>query len=63
MADLRYPVGPIAWGRQIGFEHVVRVMGHLARAHGEDRYRTSLWLQHVVQATYPMGANRDLTAT
>jgi 3-hydroxybutyryl-CoA dehydrogenase len=53
---VNYPVGPIAWGRQIGFEHVVRVMGHLARAHGEDRYRTSLWLQHVVQAAHPMGA-------
>jgi 3-hydroxybutyryl-CoA dehydrogenase len=53
---VNYPLGPIAWGRQIGFEHVVRVMGHLARAHGEDRYRTSLWLQHMVQATHPMGA-------
>jgi 3-hydroxybutyryl-CoA dehydrogenase len=42
---VNYPVGPMAWGRQIGPAYVATVLRHLAQAYGEDRYRTSLWLQ------------------
>ncbi len=51
-----YPIGPMAWGRRIGFDHVVTVLRHLALAYGEDRYRTSLWLQRAVAAATPLGA-------
>jgi 3-hydroxybutyryl-CoA dehydrogenase len=54
---VNYPIGPVAWGRQIGLGHVVTVLRHLAQAYGEDRYRTSLWLQRAVQAT-STGATR-----
>jgi 3-hydroxybutyryl-CoA dehydrogenase len=53
---VNYPVGPLAWGRRIGFARVAQVLHHLARAYGEDRYRTSLWLQREVQAAEPLGA-------
>jgi 3-hydroxybutyryl-CoA dehydrogenase len=53
---VNYPIGPVAWGRKVGFEHVAQVMRHLALACGEDRYRLSLWLQRAVQATEPLGA-------
>ncbi len=42
---VNYPVGPLAWGRRIGFDKVVQVLHHLAQAYGEDRYRTSLRLR------------------
>lgn len=53
---VNYPVGPMAWGRQIGFGHVVTVLRHLAGSYGEDRYRTSLWLQRAVHAEQPLEA-------
>jgi 3-hydroxybutyryl-CoA dehydrogenase len=52
---VNYPLGPLAWGRHIGFDRVAQVLHHLAQACGEDRYRTSLWLQREVQAAQPLG--------
>ena len=40
-AAFNYPLGPIAWGERIGLSHVVTTLDHMARAYGEDRYRTS----------------------
>jgi hypothetical protein len=48
----------MAWGRRVGFERVAQVLNHLAQAYGEDRYRTSLWLQREVQAARPLVATR-----
>ena len=53
-----YPVGPLAWGRRIGFERVTQALHHLAHAYGEDRYRTSLWLQCEVKAAQPLISTR-----
>ena len=48
---VNYPVGPMAWGRQIGLApRRARCCGISAQAYGEDRYRTSLWLQRAVHA-------------
>jgi 3-hydroxybutyryl-CoA dehydrogenase len=47
---VNYPLGPLAWGRRIGLDHVTTVLRHLAQAYGEDRYRTSPWLTRAVQA-------------
>ena len=55
---VNYPIGPLAWGRRVGFEQVTQVLHHLALAYGEDRYRTSLWLQREVQAALPLIAKR-----
>ncbi len=40
-----YPVGPLAWADDIGPRQVVKVLDHLAAAHGEDRYRVSPFLR------------------
>jgi 3-hydroxybutyryl-CoA dehydrogenase len=53
---VNYPLGPIAWGRRIGFAHVAGVLGYLAQAYGEDRYRTSIWLQRAVHSGQALGA-------
>jgi len=55
---VNYPIGPMAWGRQTGFGHIATVLRHLAQAYGEDRYRTSSWLQRAVHATQALGASR-----
>jgi 3-hydroxybutyryl-CoA dehydrogenase len=47
---VNYPVGPMAWGRSIGFEVVLRTLRNLGATYGEDRYRSSVWLQREVQA-------------
>jgi len=50
LKGVSYPVGPLAWGRRIGIDRIAAVLRHLAQAYGEDRYRTSLWLQREVLA-------------
>jgi 3-hydroxybutyryl-CoA dehydrogenase len=55
---VNYPIGPMAWGRQTGFGHITTVLRHLAQTYGEDRYRTSPWLQRAVHATQALGARR-----
>jgi 3-hydroxybutyryl-CoA dehydrogenase len=46
---VNYPQGPLAWGRQLCFDYVARVLGHLAATYGEDRYRLSPWLRRQAQ--------------
>lgn len=41
---VNYPQGPFAWCDEIGADHVAAVMGNLAAAYNEDRYRPSLLL-------------------
>ena len=55
---VNYPIGPMAWGRLTGFGHITTVLRHLAQAYGEDRYRTSPWLQRTVHAAHTLGATR-----
>lgn len=52
---VNYPLGPMAWGRRIGWAHVGAVLQHLAQAYGEDRYRRSLWLRQAVHAAQALG--------
>jgi len=47
---VNYPVGPMAWGRDIGLATVLRTVRNLGASYGEDRYRGSVWLQREVQA-------------
>ena len=53
---VNYPIGPMAWGQQVGLPFVGTVLQHLARAYGEDRYRSSLRLQRVVHAAQVVGS-------
>ena len=55
---VNYLIGPMAWGRRVGFGHVATVLRHLAQAYGEDRYSTSLWIQRAVHAERSLGAHR-----
>lgn len=47
---VNYPLGPLAWGRQIGFARALAVLDHLSQAYGEDRYRASVWLRRTALA-------------
>jgi 3-hydroxybutyryl-CoA dehydrogenase len=47
---VNYPIGPMAWGRDIGLATVLRTVRNLGASYGEDRYRGSVWLQREVQA-------------
>ncbi|MFZ5528856.1 MAG: 3-hydroxyacyl-CoA dehydrogenase [Pseudomonadota bacterium] len=49
---VNYPVGPMAWGRRVGWHWVLQVLGHLQQAYREDRYRPSVWVQRTVQAIH-----------
>ncbi len=42
---VNYPIGPIAWGRSIGFRKIVLVLDHLRSEYGEERYRASILLR------------------
>lgn len=42
---VNYPIGPLAWGSNLGYSRVVDILKHLSQAYGEDRYRACLWLQ------------------
>lgn len=53
---VNYPIGPMAWGRQIGLAHIVTVLTNLAASYGEDRYRVSPWLRREVHAAQPLHA-------
>jgi 3-hydroxybutyryl-CoA dehydrogenase len=46
---VNYPIGPMAWGRDIGLATVLRTVRNLGASYGEDRYRGSVWLQREVQ--------------
>jgi 3-hydroxybutyryl-CoA dehydrogenase len=40
-----FPRGPFTWAKQIGYAHVLRVLEHLQREFGEDRYRPAYLLR------------------
>lgn len=42
---VNYPRGPLAWGRELGFSRVVRVLDHLREEYGEERYRACTLLR------------------
>jgi 3-hydroxybutyryl-CoA dehydrogenase len=45
---LNHPRGPVAWGREIGFDHVLATMDGLWRERREERYRSAPLLQRLV---------------
>jgi 3-hydroxybutyryl-CoA dehydrogenase len=45
---LNHPRGPVAWGREIGFDRVLATMEGLWRERREERYRPAPLLQRVV---------------
>ena len=45
---VNYPIGLIAWAKQIGIKHVVDTLDNLHQWFGDDRYRTSPWLRRLL---------------
>lgn len=45
---LNHPRGPLAWGDQIGLDHVVAVLDALRAEHGDERYRAAPLLRRLV---------------
>ena len=42
---LGYPIGPLAWGDQLGAATVLTILMNLEQQTGDARYRASPWLQ------------------
>lgn len=42
----KYPNGPIAWSKEIGYKKVVEVLDHLRSEYGEERYRSAPLLRY-----------------
>jgi 3-hydroxybutyryl-CoA dehydrogenase len=45
---LNHPRGPVAWGREIGFEHVLKTIDGLWDERREERYRAAPLLRRIV---------------
>ncbi|KFC81750.1 3-hydroxyacyl-CoA dehydrogenase PaaH [Buttiauxella agrestis] len=49
---VNYPHGPLAWGAELGWQHVLRLLENLQQHYGEERYRpTSLLRQRTLLET------------
>lgn len=48
---VNYPLGPIEWGRMIGFGDVLEVIDHLYGALHDPRYRASIRLRELAQSS------------
>ena len=46
---VNYPIGLVAWAKQIGINQVVDTLDNLYQWFGDDRYRTSPWLRKHIQ--------------
>jgi 3-hydroxybutyryl-CoA dehydrogenase len=46
---VNYPKGLLAWGRELGFGHVLGVLSALQAEYGDDRYRPSVLLRRLVR--------------
>ncbi len=42
---VNYPRGPLAWGKQLGWQRLLRLLENLQRHYGEERYRPSSLLR------------------
>ena len=51
---LNHPRGPVTWGRQIGFEHVLATIDGLFEERHEERYRAAPLLRRVVATGEPV---------
>ena len=50
---MNYLRGPLAWADTIGLSWLLRIIDHLARAYGEERYRASPLLRRQALAARP----------
>lgn len=49
---VNYPHGPLSWGAELGWQHVLRLLENLQQHYGEERYRpTSLLRQRTLLET------------
>jgi 3-hydroxybutyryl-CoA dehydrogenase len=46
---LNHPRGPLAWGREIGFDHVLATLDGLWEERREERYRAAPLLRRIVR--------------
>lgn len=44
---VNYPKGPLAWGAQIGWAHILQTLEHLAHFYGDGRYRPNPLLRQL----------------
>ncbi len=51
---LGYPLGPLELAESMGSETALKILSHIQRITGEDRYRPSLWLKRRAMLGLPM---------
>jgi 3-hydroxybutyryl-CoA dehydrogenase len=60
LKGVNYPRGPLAWADAIGLLRILKVLDHLARAYGEDRYRASPLLRRHALAALPFHSSIEV---
>ncbi|HUH39571.1 MAG TPA: 3-hydroxyacyl-CoA dehydrogenase family protein, partial [Castellaniella sp.] len=51
---VNYPLGPLEWADRLGASTIGQVLGHIAAAYGEDRYRLSPLIQQAIHSARPL---------
>ncbi|MDC9592917.1 3-hydroxyacyl-CoA dehydrogenase [Xenorhabdus sp. IM139775] len=44
---VNYPIGPLAWGKQLGWKHILTTLENLQKFYGEPRYRPAPLLRQL----------------
>ncbi|MDC9581051.1 3-hydroxyacyl-CoA dehydrogenase [Xenorhabdus sp. PR6a] len=44
---MNYPIGPLAWGKQLGWKHILTTLENLQKFYGEPRYRPAPLLRQL----------------
>lgn len=52
---VNYPKGPISWGQELGWDHVLDVLSRCHKHYGDDRYRPCPLLRHLVSENAELG--------
>ena len=55
MLGLNHPRGPVSWGREIGFDHVLATMDGIWEERREERYRAAPLLRRVAATGESIG--------
>ena len=53
---VNYPKGPLAWGAELGWSRVLKVLGNCHDYYGDDRYRPCPLLRHLESGNAELGA-------